>query len=1507
MDAVRTFNNELSSIYECKPPISRAKMTSVTKAAIKAIKFYKHVVQSVEKFIQKCRPEYKIPGLYVIDSIVRQSRHQFGADKDVFAPRFAKNVNNTFQHLFKCPPDDKAKVVRVLNLWQKNGVFGADIIQPLLDMANPELAGQNAEAAAKTEPPVVKQEPPAVAEAVTTKDPEDVQEQTAPPTMASLQHLIQQTQEAQHQQQQTLQQLQVLQQQIQKQAQPSPKPPQLDNSFMAQIQALSASLAVATAAAVNKPGATAPQPSEEKSSNSGFNKALLDFDYGDEDEDTQDKTIEKKTSPAPETLPTAGGTSSGAVPSFPNVELIQQLTESLKHGEAQSGLQEQLKQRLQQQQQQQQQQQSQQLQHQEQYQQMDQQFHQQSLPPQDMGQPHQFSEPMELEESSQPTASEEDTVVWKRESDEDRQEEKRRRSRSPKRHRSRSRSRSRSPRRRRRRSRSRSRSRSRRKRTRSRSRSRSPRHKERRKEREREKERLKKGLPPIKSKHLTVCSTTVWLGHLTKSTSEKEIKDTFEEYGPIQSIDMIPPRGCAFVCMVHRQDAYRALQKLKNLKIHGNTIKMTWATNKGIKGNTYKKYWEVDLGVTYIPWEKLPKDTDLDSLSEGGMIDKETLPPELQKGEEGENSQQSEEKKDLAKMSQDDLIAMAAAQAAADTGATSQQGTPMTDQGTPSQTPGSTPIHTPSHTPQTIAGMPSTLPAAGVMVRPPGYPPTMPFPPFPGFNPTVPPPPYSIPGYPRPPMGVPPPGMLGQMTPAPVPPVRQPAPQAQPVNPIKTGSEPDNHTPEPKLGFHNQGDKSSSDLQDSKLHQSRFSQLHATQQQIASHMGVNKPGVGEQPPSINQPKETLGSDFPGPQGQNGTVTSLAGPMPGQRMPFMQGVMNQLGVRMAIGMAAMRQNQMNQGVGTMGVPPTSQMASTVSSTQSTAQEMSTMSQQGGPRMPLLPAPGQGGLLNRPGLATSIGGQIPNLMSINIRGQSQLNPQALNRLTSILHGPPGAMRPTLMTPGIPPRLPGMAPTSMGQGDQQTRGTTPGVQQGPIQYPLPGLRVAANISGIAGAGFGSGQAKPQGAGPGMSQVPNAHFGNRDQFSAARDVDERRLPASEDRDFQANDFQDRFKRSEVVNRGFSQDRDRWGQQSDDRGPNRGMFNEKWNAPDREKDRDRGFDAPSFDRGIRDNQGQGMPERRDWRDRGFERPDRDWRDNRSHDRRDRDWPDRERGRDRDRDRESNRDRDREGNRDRDRDRSRDYDRGWDRDNRRRDWLKEDRDRRGGDRESRDQRDWRDSDRHRNRSEMERHRPDTERNRSETDSTENDRPRSRFSADNQSDDNKNMEQGPAQGQPDSQKDIVADNVEMKEAQPHENVKESENPDKHNESEDKMAKQEPETAPDIALTQKEENVPVQEIKDDAQDISQDAPTIAPPSDKEEIQLVVNHTSTIQPDIEFNNSQGNENACDETPVEHKTDGKVQPLHSDSTDVNADDETTKTVEKADEAEIPSEQASA
>lgn len=113
-------------------------------------------------------------------------------------------------------------------------------------------------------------------------------------------------------------------------------------------------------------------------------------------------------------------------------------------------------------------------------------------------------------------------------------------------------------------------------------------------ERERERERRRKGLPPIRKTCLTICSTTLWLGHVPKLVSEADLSDTFGEFGAITSIDvinwhlnemltyslilnwqLIPSRGCAYVCMNRRQDAAKALNSLRSLKLHGSQIKVT--------------------------------------------------------------------------------------------------------------------------------------------------------------------------------------------------------------------------------------------------------------------------------------------------------------------------------------------------------------------------------------------------------------------------------------------------------------------------------------------------------------------------------------------------------------------------------------------------------------------------------------------------------------------------------------------------------------------------------------------------------------------------------------------------------------------------------------------------------------------------------------------------------------------------------------------------------------------
>uniref|UniRef100_A0A672IQT6 SR-related CTD associated factor 8 n=1 Tax=Salarias fasciatus TaxID=181472 RepID=A0A672IQT6_SALFA len=515
MEAVKAFNNELYSLNEYKPPISKAKMTQITKSGIKAIKFYKHVVQSVEKFIQKCKPEYKVPGLYVIDSIVRQSRHQFGTEKDVFAPRFSKNIIATFQHLYRCPSDDKSKIVRVLNLWQKNAVFKSDIIQPLLDMAAgippPSVTPVMPSSAA----PVNNTTPgtpatPATPANIVQSLPDWASQITNTDTVAAVAQILQSPQG---------QQLQQLVQSLQMQQQkPQPSLLQaLDAGLVVQLQALTAQLtAAATANSLN--------PLEQRVSS--FNKKLLGpFDFGNDSERSDESKKDSSSSQLP-------------IVSEPiNSSLFHQLAEQLQ----QQNLEQFQKQLLE---------------------------HQQKV-----------------------------------------------KKLSPKRRRSRSRSGSRK---RKHRKRSRSRSRDRKRKS-----SRS--YSSERRAREREKERQKKGLPPIRSKTLSVCSTTLWVGQVDKKATQQDLTNLFEEFGQIESINMIPPRGCAYICMVHRQDAYRARQKLStgSFKIGSKIIKIAWALNKGVK-QEYKQFWDVDLGVTYIPWEKVKLD-DLDGFAEGGIIDQETV------------------------------------------------------------------------------------------------------------------------------------------------------------------------------------------------------------------------------------------------------------------------------------------------------------------------------------------------------------------------------------------------------------------------------------------------------------------------------------------------------------------------------------------------------------------------------------------------------------------------------------------------------------------------------------------------------------------------------------------------------------------------------------------------------------------------------------------------------------------------------------------------------------------
>ncbi|XP_040038196.2 SR-related and CTD-associated factor 4 isoform X1 [Gasterosteus aculeatus] len=584
MDAVNAFNHELFSLMDSKPPISRAKMISITKSAIKAMKLYKHVVQIVEKFIKKCKPEYKVAGLYVVDSIVRQSRHQFGSDKDVFGPRFTKNITGTFENLCLCPVHERSKIVRVLNLWQKNRVFKIEVIQPLLDMA----AGSSSAAAScagsddpGSSPPPAKETVSGVTGNSTTTSSVQLQNADA---FAAVAQLFQSTQG-----QQLQQMLQNFQQQpgmLDADAQPA--------VHASQTQApnvTSGPPAVAQQPPLLSQAAQAAQAIQQKAAFDKVEKLLDRFDYDDEPEVGEETKKDES-----------------------HASFMQQPPAFQQHFQQPGMLQD---------------------------------FSQVPLPPngqlQAYGlQPGQsfpvMMPPLGHALPGQPLPSstgppgfpglypppnaaqqQQDSIDMDHSSMRDGRHGRRSHSgsRSPKRRRSRSNSRTRRSRHRRSRSHSRDR----------RHHSPRPRSLERR-EREKERERRQKGLPAPKSETLSICSTTLWVGQLDKRTQQNDVASLLEEFGEIESINMIPPRGCAYILMINRQDAFKALQKLSrgSHKVNQKSIKIAWALNKGIKAE-FKQYWDVELGVTYVPWSKI-QEAQLEELKEGGILDVDTLSPE---------------------------------------------------------------------------------------------------------------------------------------------------------------------------------------------------------------------------------------------------------------------------------------------------------------------------------------------------------------------------------------------------------------------------------------------------------------------------------------------------------------------------------------------------------------------------------------------------------------------------------------------------------------------------------------------------------------------------------------------------------------------------------------------------------------------------------------------------------------------------------------------------------------
>jgi len=800
MELVRQFNSEMASIYESKPPISKAKMASITRFAVKALKYYKHIVHSVEKFLHKCHPDYKLPGLYVLDSIIRQSRHQFGVEKDLFGPRFLKNITLLFQNIYQCPQEEKPKVVRVLNLWQRNGIYTPEIISPLVDMASTSskvlaasIKKQNQKKTAAMQAAAHFQEEDHSFEHddgggcdYDDDDPMPVQQQQEPTSAEKKggREKVQMSQgdeiqvlkaqlEQQRKQQELLQQqlqMQIMatkQQALQLQLQQQ----QMQNKFTEQMQQNTLE---------NAMKGVLPTPDLNSATNSatlpGGQNLLSQITELTQQLEKDKATLATLSSNenSSSTLPLPSSTDNHS--QF--LENFQQLIQSakgiiLKDPRQHQGVTEDGKpglgegtpkfnqslldtfeyeddgvigdeQRIQDQKNRLVEEQKSRLEEEQKehlrVKRGDRDLHGTEEPPSKKS-----SREVNERSGDHPgegasgiyVCHDDDAMQIDKDSDDEFNDDDLYRPEQS--------------------------SlddndiwppmapvnRSEDKNVSQEDQERKKKHaaeaeKRTRESREAEEhwKKEKSVMPPPRSNRLTVASTTVWVGRLPRGTHPDTLYEIFSEYGDVKNIDMIEMRGCAFVTMGSRFNADRALRNVRNRRIDGMDVKVAWGQPKNLQ--EFGKHWDENFGCSFIPWGTF-KPFHLRFFTDGAIMDKDTLPPGFESPREEDERHKSDPSEEPATGNMP--LDIAQFQRGIPPGLIAPQGLPP--HGFPPRIPGLPP-------PEMI---------------PPPPPPIMP----PGFRGQI--PPIPLPGMlglrpPLPPPGLPPPGGLlrGPLPPGVVPP-----------------------------------------------------------------------------------------------------------------------------------------------------------------------------------------------------------------------------------------------------------------------------------------------------------------------------------------------------------------------------------------------------------------------------------------------------------------------------------------------------------------------------------------------------------------------------------------------------------------------------------------------------------------------------------------------------------------------------------------------------------------
>ncbi|KAF9923487.1 hypothetical protein FBU30_006494 [Linnemannia zychae] len=157
---VTEFQKELHGLFDHSRTASASKIERLTKLAFKASRYYKNIVYTLEKFITRCVPEYKLTGLYVLDSISRtsQSAKTKGSSGSgsftgsEYVARFERNIEALFVEFTKVIEDkEKEKVKRVVEIWERSGTFSAKTTDSIKQKYFPLLETEASKAAAAAE------------------------------------------------------------------------------------------------------------------------------------------------------------------------------------------------------------------------------------------------------------------------------------------------------------------------------------------------------------------------------------------------------------------------------------------------------------------------------------------------------------------------------------------------------------------------------------------------------------------------------------------------------------------------------------------------------------------------------------------------------------------------------------------------------------------------------------------------------------------------------------------------------------------------------------------------------------------------------------------------------------------------------------------------------------------------------------------------------------------------------------------------------------------------------------------------------------------------------------------------------------------------------------------------------------------------------------------------------------------------------------------------------------